>query len=134
MIQVLRRKKMERRNFIVLAAVGAAAVAAPIWYYNSIDYDKSLTKLLLLSNIWDIETIKEIGQLYQKKYPNENNETKLVKLLSESISTENGSTESSIAWRIKEDFKTNSIVTIDGWLLSVTEGRQCALYSLMQLK
>ena len=127
---------MERRNFIILATAGAAAVAAPIWYYNysSIDYDKSLTKPLLLSKIWDTETIIEIGQLYQKKYPNENNEGKLVKLLSDGISTENGSTDASIARRIKEDFKTGSIVTIDGWILSTTEGRQCALYSLTNLK
>lgn len=127
---------MERRNFIILASVGAVAVAAPIWYFNysSIGYDKSLTKLLLLSNIWDTETITEIGQRYQQKYPNENTERKLIKLLSDDISTENGLTDASIAKKIKEDFKKGSTVTIDGWILSTTEGRQCALYSLTNLK
>lgn len=127
---------MERKKFVLLATAAAIAVAIPTWHYKfrSIENDKSLAKPQLLLNIWDTETIIEIGQLYQKKYPNENNERKLVKLLSDGISSENGPTESSIAWRVKEDFKTDSTVTIDGWLLSVTEGRQCALYSLIQTK
>jgi len=129
-------KEMKRRNFIVLTTASAAAVAAPIWYYNysNVDYAKSLTQPLLLSKIWDTETIKEIGQLYKRKYPNENNERKLVKLLLDGISTGNGSTDAAIAKRIKQDFETGSVVTIDGWILSTTEGRQCALYSLSNHK
>jgi len=124
---------MERRYFIVLASVGTAAVAAPILYYKTVDYGTSLSEPLLLSKIGDPETILNIGQRYLKKHPNENSERKLAKLLTDGISTKNGSTDASIAWRIKEDFKTGNIVTIDGWLLSITEGRQCALYSLTTL-
>lgn len=128
--------KMERKKFVLLASAGVIAVAIPTWHYKfrSIEYDKSLAKPQLLLNIWDPEAIIRIGKLYQKQHPDEKSERNLVSLLSDSLSTENGSIELSIARRIKEDFKTASIVTIDGWILSTTEGRQCALYSLTNLK
>ena len=31
--------------------------------------------------------------------------------------------------KIGEDFKQDQIIMIDGWLLSITEARQCALFS-----
>ena len=127
---------MERKKFVLLASAGVIAVAIPTWYYKfrSTEYDKSLAKPQLLSNIWDTEAIVRIGKLYQKQHPDENSERNLVSLLSDSLSTENESIELSIARRIKEDFKTANIVMIDGWILSTTEGRQCALYSFANLK
>jgi hypothetical protein len=32
--------------------------------------------------------------------------------------------------QIKNDFITGNMVMVDGWILSVTEARQCALFSL----
>ena len=127
---------MERKKFVLLVSAGVIAVAIPTWHYKfrSIKYDKLLAMPQLLSNICDTETIVRIGKLYQKQHPDENSERNLVSLLLDSLSTENGSIELSIAKRINEDFKTASIVTLDGWILSTTEGRQCALYSLTNLK
>jgi hypothetical protein len=36
------------------------------------------------------------------------------------------------AWeeQIKNDFGTGNVVIIDGWILAITEARQCALFSL----
>jgi len=31
---------------------------------------------------------------------------------------------------VKQDFGNGKIAVVDGWILSVTEARQCALYSL----
>jgi len=36
--------------------------------------------------------------------------------------------------KVTEDYESKEIVMIDGWLLSVTEARQCALFSLLQTK
>jgi hypothetical protein len=33
--------------------------------------------------------------------------------------------------RVEQDFKTGKTVTAGGWVLSVTEARQCALYSIL---
>lgn len=127
---------MERKKFVLLASAVVVAVAIPTWHYKfrSLEYDKSLAKPQLLSNIWDSEAIIRIGELYRKQHPDEKSVRNLVSLLSDSLSTENGSIELSIAKMIREDFKTGSTVTIDGWILSTTEGRQCALYSLTNLK
>jgi hypothetical protein len=127
---------MERKKFIFMTTAAVAIVAVPAWYYNSANstYDQSLTKPQLLSNIWDTETIAEIGKIYQKQHSGEKSESKLIKLLSESISSDKDAISVSLNRRIKEDYKSGRIVTIDGWILSVTEGRQCALYSLTQPK
>jgi len=37
----------------------------------------------------------------------------------------------SIDDRIRDDFGAGRTVVVDGWLLSVTEARQCALYSTL---
>jgi len=33
--------------------------------------------------------------------------------------------------KIKEDFEKGDVVTVKGWILSVTEARQCALFALV---
>ena len=35
-----------------------------------------------------------------------------------------------LALSVEKDFKENRTVVVDGWLLSITEARQCALLSL----
>jgi len=34
--------------------------------------------------------------------------------------------------QIRDDFGAGRTVVVDGWLLSVTEARQCALYSTLE--
>lgn len=124
---------MKRRKFVHLATVSTAIAVLPIGCYNSHDkeYIKSLAYPHSLSSIWPEETIAEIGKLYQKQHPQERSESDLVELLSESISTRKDSLAAKLEWRIKEDFNTGKIITVDGWIISATEGRQCALFSLI---
>jgi hypothetical protein len=42
-----------------------------------------------------------------------------------------GAASPPIAEMVRDDFQHGRTVLIDGWLLSVTEARQCALYSLL---
>ena len=35
----------------------------------------------------------------------------------------------SLEKKIKTDFETGNIVLVDGWVLSISEARQCALFS-----
>lgn len=127
---------MERRQFIMVSLSGAAIVALPVSFYCCSDTqdDRILSKPLLLSDIWDYQTIANIGKRYQELYPKENSERKLVELLSKDISVAKNDLPGLITSRIKEDYKTGKIVTIDGWILSITESRQCALFSLTQPK
>ena len=62
----------------------------------------------------------------------EQDEQELVKR----IARENGATGPDsiqmINAQIADDFKNDRIVLVDGWMLSVTEARQCGLYSMLQ--
>lgn len=126
---------MKRRQFILWSGLGISALAIPTWYFKfyTPEYDQLLTEPELLSHIWDGTTIGEIGEAYRKKFPNENGERKLVNLLSDYDSTkESTKTIEILRQQITEDYHQNNTVMIDGWVLSKTEARQCALFSLTQ--
>ena len=124
---------MKRNKFILLSGLGISAIAIPTWYYtfNKPKYDPFLTEPELLSHIWDGTTIIENGKIYRKHFSAENNEQYLAKQLSENEST--GTTNAKILkQQITDDYKKGNTVMIDGWILSKTEARQCALFSLIQ--
>jgi hypothetical protein len=124
---------MKRRDFILLATTtGIAAVAVPYYYLKDVEYDKTLAEPKHLSMIWDTETISKIGDKYRLQVPDENSERSLVKLLSADIPS--SQIEQSLEQKIKTDFKNGNTVMIDGWILSVTEARQCALLSTLKSK
>jgi hypothetical protein len=111
---------MKRRNFIFSAVAGVGAVLASAYYFfGDVEYDPRLAEPQLLSLIWEAGTIRDIGRRYRVDFPSEKSERSLLKLLS------TAPTEGTIT----SDFKNRRIVVIDGWILSVTEARQCALSS-----
>ncbi|TDI68072.1 MAG: hypothetical protein E2O86_07985 [Bacteroidetes bacterium] len=125
---------MKRTNFILLTGVGISAIAIPTWYYkfNIPEYDQLLTEPELLSHIWDGTTIGEIGEIYRKQFSDENSERKLVKHLSDYESTESTTITEVLRQQITDDYNKGNTVMVDGWVLSRTEARQCALFSLTQ--
>ena len=127
---------MKRRNFILLAGAGVSAIALPTWYYKygDLEYDPLLTEPELLSYIWDGNTIIEIGEMYRTQVTSENSERALVSLLSNSASSDLTTATEMLRQQITYDYKSGNTVMVDGWILSRTEGRQCALFSLTQNK
>ena len=125
---------MKRRNFILLTGVGISAIVIPTWYYkfNIPEYDQLLTEPELLSHIWDGTTINEIGEIYRKQFSEENSERKLVKHLSDYELTETTTNTEVLRQQITDDYNKGNTVMVDGWILSRTEARQCALFSLTQ--
>lgn len=127
---------MKRRKFILLTGLGVSVIAIPTWYYtfNTPDYDPIIAEPEWLSHIWDGTTIGEIGETYRKQFSDENSERKLVNLLSEYVSTDTTSTTDVLRQQIADDYRKGNTVMVDGWILSRTEARQCALFSLTQSK
>lgn len=128
---------MKRRGFILTGAAGIAALSIPTAYYyflSDIKYDKALAEPQFLSMIWDTTMISTIGNKYRLQIPNEKKERSLVKLLLADASTGSDTSTLSIDQKIKKDFETGNTVTVDGWILSVTEARQCALFSTVTPK
>jgi len=131
-----KRPVMKRRHFIMIGTAGIAAVSIPTAYYflNDIDYDRSLADPQSLSLIWDTETIKKIGNQYRLQMPSEKSERSLVKTLKAAVSEVSLADAPNLEEIIKKDFETGNIIIVDGWILSRTEARQCALFSLTEPK
>jgi len=123
---------MKRRKFILLTGLGISVIAIPTWYYKyrDLEYDQLLTEPELLSYIWDGNTISEIGEIYREQFPDENSERQLVGLLSNINSSDTNDWVDSLQQQITEDYKSDNTVMVGGWILSRTEARQCALFSL----
>ena len=81
---------------------------------------KSLETPDFLSHICDTPTIRQLGAAYRAQTPAEASQETLIALLQPGIT----------AQTIKSDYANGNIVTLRGWVISRTEARQCALFSL----
>jgi len=124
---------MKRRKFIFLTAAGFTLLALPACNYINGEIDNSLADPQSLSLIWDKQTILDIGKKYRSQFPNDDSEQSLSKLLKGKTSNEKELIDD-LKLRIKNDFQTSNTIVIDGWILSQTETRQCALYSIINSK
>jgi hypothetical protein len=130
---------MKRRIFIKFSGYTAAAVAIP--FLNSCKenaFNPAIAQPQFLSHFFDEKTTLETGQVYLKQRPEENNKNKIVDLLtnksSVSATSDAKTVYADMGKKVQQDFEKGEIVIVDGWVLSVTEARQCALYALMQQK
>ncbi len=125
---------MKRRKFIIQGAVGVAALSIPVscQNYKNGEFDVVLAQPTSLLKIWDSESIAKIGHQYLLGNQKEKTERTLVKLL-EQIDEIEGSIAQGLEQQIINDFENGSMVMVDGWILSITEARQCALFSVSQL-
>jgi hypothetical protein len=123
---------MHRRTFIHLSAYTAIALTLPLVDSCSPLTDKALEQPLFFSHLVDLKTIKETGKAYLKLIPSEKDQATLTSLLlGNDTSKDKKSIQKLLDSRVKQDFETNKIVTAAGWVLSITEARQCALYSIL---
>lgn len=77
------------------------------------------------------ERVRQLGAHYRASTPSENSVDALRAALSSGLGLQipflkNGSLDG----QIRDDFAAGRTVVVDGWVLSVTEARQAALFSL----
>ncbi len=123
---------MKRRKFLLLSLFGLFISLVAIWYYKfKSATSRDLRHPLDLTEICDRTTLINIGNTY-RKLTDENNK----KYLEELLLKDAGMNETDIKIRLKtkvaEDFNTGNTILIDGWLISITEARQCALLSISE--
>ena len=130
---------MQRRRFITLSTITAFAVGAP--FLNCSEPDLALDKLLAmpqtLSSLQDENTLVAIGRAYGASHPDEYSLRKLERKLAEnnlSSDTPPNKIFATLDKAIQADFDSGNIMILQGWVLSITEARQCALFSLMVAK
>ena len=90
-----------------------------------------------LAGICDLKTLREIGKTYHAQTASEQDVEKLKKLLLTDSSgkvlssdDEHASVQNVIRQNIKRDFEIGNTITLKGWILSITEARQCVLLVL----
>ncbi|MEZ4810772.1 MAG: hypothetical protein R2819_10460 [Allomuricauda sp.] len=121
---------MKRTQFILLSGLGISAVALPLWYYQCQHSEREalLTEPEMLSSFLETDDIRKIGELYRKQVASENSEEALELLLSNQGAVQ--VTAGGLQRQITEEYRLGQTVMVDGWILSRTEARQCALFSL----
>ena len=119
---------MKRRKFIGILAVVALLLGLIGWFFG-LKKKRQIAHVYephVLSNICNREKMIEIGQKY-RAISSENDKESLARLLDFENQDD---LKQYFEQRVKQDFENNDTVLIDGWLLSITEARQCALLSL----
>jgi len=130
---------MRRRQFLQLTAMGGTVILVTGISCNRRHqalYD-TLGKPEALAQICDLKTLKEIGKAYQAQTSSETDADKLSNLLLAdsagnpvSSASDQAFIQNLISDKINRDFESGNIVIVKGWILSITEARQCALLFL----
>lgn len=127
---------MKRRAFL-LYSMGAALFGLPVTSCRSREPVAALSQPQVLMRLCDAATMQKIGKAYRKLVPAESTKHKLAEQLLENSTdntltreTDNTAVMTFLDKKIHQDFAAGRILTLHGWMISVTEARQCALFSL----
>jgi len=108
------------------------------WTHRFSGKDKALAQPKVLSLLCDDRTIGILGRAYLKLKPDESCcgtlSNDLLGDTANNVVLENedmAEVELQIEKRIKRDFETSNTVILKGWVLSITEARQCAFFSIL---
>jgi len=128
---------MKRRQFFQIAAAGTLALSLPL--PSGLNRHRfgwpPLAQPGLLTILGDERRVREIGLTYRQVFPQEDDQETLASILlsdcgvSEPLA--NATLQSRLDQRIRMDFTNGCTVQLNGWILSVTEARQSALFSLL---
>jgi len=122
---------LDRRRFLQVAATGmVAGLTASACAPESGEDARALGKPALLEMLGP-ERTRQIGTQYRTARPKENTDAALRDAISSSQHRAFPWIRSrSIDEQVRDDFAAGRTVVVNGWVLSETEARQCALYSL----
>lgn len=131
---------MKRRNFIVLSVLATATVGVPFLNCTApdLELDKKLAVPQTLSRLFDENTIKAIGKAYGTAHPGEYSLITLEEQLKKNsegkpvlLNIPAKDVYAILDKNIRNDFETANTIVLNGWVLSLTEARQCAVLSLI---
>jgi len=94
------------------------------------EVDISVPQLL---SVLGAGAVNDIGRTYRAAFADESSAPRLRAAIAASHTSEGllGRTQQSITDQVLEDFEQGRTVVVNGWVLSTTEARQCALYSIL---
>ena len=130
---------MDRRHFILCAAAGALAAGLPgaAWSTGALTGPSGNLQTLArpaLLDMFGARRVRGLGVQYCARYPAECDADILAAAIRGSEALARADASMSPAFleaTIRDDFAAGRTVLLEGWVLSVTEARQCALFSLV---
>ena len=123
---------MDRRRFLTVGGVSTAALAASgFWGWGPAPSPPAiLAQPALRSVLGDFASIYVLGRRYRAAHPEEDRRAALVEALHTAVGPGSSSLRDRLDAQVRADFAQGRTVQLNGWIVSVTEARQCALYSL----
>jgi len=123
---------MQRRRFITMAALGAAAAAWPSSASSVTPVAAhALASPHLLVVLGDEAVVRDLGLRYLQLVPSENDPDILARaIMPGPLPSPADDLNALVDSQVAQDFSDGRTVTVHGWILSVTEARQCALFAL----
>ena len=122
-----RRKFIQSSSAVVLSALFILPDVTSA--LNQHPEDALLASPNSLKLLKDKEAIYDIGCTYRNLHPHEDNKEILIEHLRKSLGHD--VSDASIKHLVSLDFEEGHVVQVNGWILSHTEARQCALYSIL---
>ena len=129
---------MQRRSFIKLSLATTVALTHQACDTSPFKGNKAFYYPQVMMKCTDEENLGKIGTAYRCKVPSEQTEDQLLAALYRdapgdlALLTNSQDISNRLSTRIKSDFNEQKTIVLEGWVLSVTEARQCALFSLRQ--
>jgi hypothetical protein len=122
---------IDRRRFLELSAFGILASVADSACAGSSDRPDTTADRPQLLAMLGPERVHQLGTDYRASTPSEDSAGALRAALSSGHGPRIPFIKSgSLDDQIRDDFATGRTVVVDGWVLSLTEARQAALFSL----
>jgi hypothetical protein len=128
MIAIAEGMMLDRRQFLSAAAAGTALTLGGLAAID-LDHISSLRDLahpdLLIA--LGPEAVREIGHAYRTLVPAESDRAALERALRAELRAARATHHDCV----RADFAAGRVVVVRDWMLSLTEARQCALFSLL---
>ena len=122
-----------RRQFVLATVAGFVATLTRSASGLDTTYDsRELARPALLDDLGP-QAVGEIGRRYRELVPAEHGASSLRAAILDSgreAGFLRGRRRPPLATLVADDFADGRVVLVNGWLLSATEARQCALFSL----
>jgi hypothetical protein len=121
---------MKRRQFIGMAAVGVVWTATVRG--TASDALAILATPQLPGVLRDEQVVRDLGRRYRMEVPAEDDVRALTQaIMARQYTTSPLPLRARVSDQVRRDFADGTTVSLNGWILSVTEARQCALFSLL---
>src|SRR3954463_12010667 len=121
---------LDRRRFLQLSALGILAGATESCAPDDTNVSADAEHLPLVSMLGP-DRVRQLGAHYRASTPNENTAAAIRSALTDDRGLHIPFVKrASLSERVRDDFAAAPIVVVDGWVLSITEARQAALFSL----